>query len=332
MYNDRIPQYEALEKAHSSKIIALVTGDRPGWETQVAHDAIDLLADHLDTIGVQKKISLFLYTPGGQTLAGWAIDNLIRMYCDEFEVIVPRKALSTGTLICLGADRIVMTKQATLGPIDPSVNNPLNPQIPGAAPLAKAPVSVEEVKGYIELAKEELGTDDESVLLPVFLKLSEQVHPLVLGQIFRSRAQIKELARRLVSRQLKDEEKIEKVISFLCSESGSHDYTINRREARGDLGLAVEIPTDETYEIIKDIYDDVRQELELHKAHDPAALLAGRTQHAYSVRRCIIESPAGGSHGFFSRGTLIKQQVPGQQGPVDTIHDNRTFEGWEKIA
>ena len=52
---------------------------------------------------------------------------MIRLFCDEFEVIVPSKAHSTATLICLGADRVVMTKQATLGPIDPGINDPPNP-------------------------------------------------------------------------------------------------------------------------------------------------------------------------------------------------------------
>lgn len=58
-------------------------------------------------------------------------------FCSEFEVIIPHKCHSTGTLIALGANKIVMTKQATLGPIDPSVNTPLNPHVEGAPPDAR---------------------------------------------------------------------------------------------------------------------------------------------------------------------------------------------------
>ena len=82
---------------------------------------------------------------------------MIRMFCDELEIIVPARARSAGTLMCLGADIVLMTKQATLGPIDPSLNGPLNPQIPGAAPEARASVSVEAVRGYIEMAKQDFG-------------------------------------------------------------------------------------------------------------------------------------------------------------------------------
>ena len=76
--------------------------------------------------------------------------NLIRIFCDELEVLVPMKALSAGTLISIGADRIVMTKQAALGPIDPSVNHPLNPQVSiDGRPPKLVPVSVESVRGYL---------------------------------------------------------------------------------------------------------------------------------------------------------------------------------------
>ena len=38
---------------------------------------------------------------------------------------------------------------------------------------------------------------------------------------------------------------IDEIISFLTSESGSHDYTIYRDEARDELGLNIEKPDDE---------------------------------------------------------------------------------------
>jgi hypothetical protein len=43
---------------------------------------------------------------------------------DELAIVVPQKARSAGTLMCRGAERIITTKQATLGPIDPSLTGP----------------------------------------------------------------------------------------------------------------------------------------------------------------------------------------------------------------
>ena len=66
----------------------------------------------------------------------------------------------------------------------------------------------------------------------VFLKLASEVHPLALGRVYRARTQIQRLAERLLESHVDDEERIARIVSVLCSESGSHDYTINRREAR----------------------------------------------------------------------------------------------------
>ena len=40
------------------------------------------------------------------------------------------------------------------------------------------------------------------------------------------------MAEKLLQNQVTDPEKMKKIIDFLCSESGSHDYTINRREVQ----------------------------------------------------------------------------------------------------
>lgn len=256
---------------------------------------------------------------------------MIRQFCKEFEVIVPAKALSTATIICLGANNILMTKQATLGPIDPSVNTPLNPQVPGAGPQARVPVSVEAMKGYIELAKKELGLKGHEQLSQILLKLSDNVHPLVLGEAYRARTQIKFLAQSLLSqsKQVTEKEKLEKITEFLCSESGSHDYTINRREARDNLGLKIEKPDNSLYNLIKKIFTDIRNELQLNSPYNPTTLLGQNNQVNYNLARCLIESVTGGSHRFISEGILRKTQVQIQPGVLrNAIDDQRTFEGW----
>lgn len=329
MYADRLSNYRTLEQNRGSKLLVYITGDRPGMETQIHQEVLDYFSNHLDTFSLPQKISLFLYSRGGNTLAGWSIVNLIRQFCKEFEVIVPAKALSTATIICLGSNKVLMTKQATLGPIDPSVNTPLNPQIPGAGPQAKMPVSVEAMKGFLELAKNEVGIKHQEDLTKVVLKLADSVHPLVLGEAYRARTQIKFLARRLLSQQIKDTKKINKIIDFLCSESGSHDYTINRREGRDVLGLQIEKPDDALYILIKTIYDDIRNELQLNNPYNPMSLLGTNSQVNYSLPRSLIESVTGGSDRFISEGILRRRQIqvaPNVQ--QEAVDDQRTFEGW----
>ncbi|MDR1870760.1 MAG: hypothetical protein LBS60_02340 [Deltaproteobacteria bacterium] len=131
MYKDRINLYKTLEVKSNSKLLVYITGDRQGFETQIADDSLDFFINQLDKFGVSDKISLYLYTRGGLIHTAWNIINLILQFCKELEVIVPYKAYSAGTLLCLGANSIMMTKQAALGPIDPTIGANLNPLIPG---------------------------------------------------------------------------------------------------------------------------------------------------------------------------------------------------------
>lgn len=334
MYNNRIEFYKRLEEARGSKVLAFVTGDKFGMETQISADSHEYFVNHLDLFNLPEKITLFLYTRGGDTMAAWGLINLFKQFCNEYEVIVASKARSAGTLICLGANNIVMTKQASLGPIDPSLNGPLNPQNPQMPqnPMARIPVSVESIKGYFEYAKRELEIQGEEQLAKIFVDLSQKIHPLVIGDVFRSRSQIQMIAKKLLANHPGGEEKIHEIISFLCSESGSHDYPIYRREAR-QLGLNVETPSAELYSLIKETMDDISVELDLMNPFNPSALFGNADVYDYNYKRALIESVGGGTTFFSSVGQLKRNrvQIPTPGGVVTqwSIEDGRLTEGWK---
>lgn len=340
-YTDRIELLKKIEKRRKSRVLLYVTGDRPGLETQIHQETYDFFVNLLDEMGVVDRISLLMYTRGGSTLAGWAIANLIQHFCDNFEVIIPSKAHSTGTLIALGAKNIVMTKQATIGPIDPSVNNPLNPNIPGAPPSAHVPVSVEAVNGFIELAKSNAKSLRGDAVKDLIIQLSDKVHPLVLGEVYRSKSQIQMLAMKMLNKSGVPANKIKPIVSFLCSESGSHDYTIHRREAI-ELGLQIEKPQTDFYKEIKAVYDDFASELKLTERWNPIEEIGTNNELNYKNKRCLIETATGGSYSFFTQGKFSRSNyhvqiplIPGQPNvqpptqPAAQFQDNRIFEGWK---
>jgi hypothetical protein len=334
MYKDRLRFYRELEILRGSKLLVYVTGDRQGMETQIHSEVLDKLVEHLDGFGKTEKITLILHSRGGETAAGWSIAKLLRSFCEDLEIIIPARAHSAATLISLSANRLIMTKQATLGPIDPSINSPINPEIPGAGPTGRFPVSVESIKGYVDLARDEFGVKSSGDMTKVLAILAEKVHPLVLGNVFRIRSQIRMLARRLLEVQFnpqKDRARIEKIVEFLCAESGSHDYTINAQEARDELKLPIEEPTGHLYEIIRAIYSDIAEELEFVSGFNQQALLASAPESTYSCKRALIESCEVQPHVFVSEGIVRHQIVPTPQGPMPAIQDQRTFEGWRRV-
>ena len=333
-YSDRVKLYQQIEEQRASKVLTYVTSDRQNMETVIAGDCIDPFVDLLDEIGPTDRISLILHTIGGDTLAAWRLINLIRMFCDELEILIPSKAMSAGTLMSIGADKILMTKQAVLGPIDPSINNPLNPRVDVGGPQKPVSVSVESVRGYLNLTREELSIRGDDNLTRLLLALSEQIHPLVLGDIFRSREQIRFLARKLLPRQVKDEDKVRSIVDFLCADSGSHDYTIDRREAN-ELGLNIEKPTVDFYGILRKVHESYRAELELLKPYNPQEILAKADPEngvSYSIPRALVEGTVGGCYRFISEGHIQVVEISTQGGvPQQGLQDQRTFDGWRRL-
>lgn len=315
---NRIELYKQIEKIRETKIIAYVTSSRIGMETQIAPDILPKILEHLDAIGDTKKISLFLCTNGGIITTAWSLVNLIRSFCKEFEVIVPLNCFSSGTLICLGADNIIMTKQALLGPVDPSINGPFNPANGNGT---KLPLSVEHVNAYIEMAKKDVGIKSQEGLSNVLIELSNAVSPIALGNAYKTRAQIQMLAHKLLNlRNKKINTTYEKnIIKFLCSESGSHDYSICRKEAREFLKLPIETPSMELYSLIKQIFRNISNDMEMESPFDPQILSLSNDN--FSCKRALIESSCYGSDIYVTEGSFIKTIN-------SPIKINRTKEGW----
>lgn len=134
-------------------VLAYVTGDRAGLQTQISAEQIPLFPRHLTSIGHHDRVALLLYTRGGDTNVPWSVITVLREHCSELLVLIPYAAHSSGTLLALGADEIVMTRFATISPIDPTVANAFNPIDP-ANPGARYPIAVEDVLAFLELAKE----------------------------------------------------------------------------------------------------------------------------------------------------------------------------------
>lgn len=289
---DRMKLIEKIQKQRNSKLIVYIAGDRRGMETKIATDFFPMFHRHLTKIGVQKRIDLFLYSTGGITIAGYALVNLFREFCEEFNVIIPFKALSCATLIALGANEIVMTKMGQLSPIDPSFEHPLGPivQIPGQPGGKIAPVNVEDVNGFIKLAQEEIGLSEEDSMKKVFEVLASKVNPLVLGAVQRSREQIVFLASGLMKRHITDEERIKKTVETLIRQRFSHNYIISRREAKEILGLNIIKPDKKLTTLIVDLFNVYNDIIMMDKPYHPEVVLGQDTEKVGEFNRAVIES------------------------------------------
>jgi membrane-bound ClpP family serine protease len=105
-----INQYEEQENA---RLIVMID--------QVFPYATTLLEELLTGADPQQPLHLLLSTPGGDGEVAVRLVRAMKARCSELTIIVPDMAKSAGTIMCLGADKIVMAAASDLGPVDPQM-------------------------------------------------------------------------------------------------------------------------------------------------------------------------------------------------------------------
>ncbi len=308
---DRVKIIKKIEEIRSSKVLVYFTGDRQGRETQIAEDIVPLMFQHLEKIGDQKKIDLFLYTRGGILIVPWRIVSLIREYTTYFSVLAPFRCHSAGTLIALGANEIIMTKLAELSPVDPQINKL---QEPGKPVVQR---SVEDFLSYISFAKEKVGITSQDQLGSVLTNLfgSKDFSALDVGNVHRSHSLIRLFARKLLSfhmKTAKEEAKIKEIIEVMTEKLFAHEYKINRIEAN-QIGLKVNNnkKNHELNQQMMNLYEEYRNLMELDKPWNLQGELGNEREKKVVQIRASIESETL-NHQFVSELEIKTTQMPAQ--------------------
>jgi len=325
--NNLIKEIQDLRK---SKLLIYFTGDRRKFETKIGMDVIPIINQHLSSMGEIEKLDLFLYSTGGITMAGFGLVNLFREYCNDFNVIVPFKAYSCATLICLGANEIIMTKLGQLSPIDPSLPHPLAPTLP-TNPAQNIPISVEDVSAYISLAKES-GLKSEQSLEIVFDQLSKTVHPLALGAVHRTTKQNEFLANYLLSYHMDDLEQKKHIINTITKERFSHHYLIGRNEAKNILKLNIIEPNKDLETLITELFKEYSNMLSLDEIFSEESFLGNDNEKSDVFNRAVIQSEKL-CHVFQTESTFKRHQFQIPQMGIPQTGYTQTIirQGWEKI-
>ena len=206
----RMRKIASLERKRSSRVILLVHRQETmrflGFPIMRYID-VDDSEEVLRAIQMTDDdvpLDIILHTPGGLVLAALQIARAIRGHKAKVTVFVPHYAMSGGTLICLAAREIVMSRHAVLGPIDPQLD-----RFPAASLL-----KVVEQKPIAEI-------DDET---------------LIMADVARKAiAQVKKAAREFLNDRVPQAEALAEKMS---TGTWTHDHPIFASEAK-ELGLPV---------------------------------------------------------------------------------------------
>ncbi len=175
-------------------------------------------------VDAKKGLLLMLHTPGGLAEAAQTIVAYLRSNFEEIDALVPTYAMSAGTMVALGCDRIIMGPQSQLGPTDPQLI------------ASGRAVSAHSIVSQFEQAKAEIVGNP--VLAHAWAPVLQSYGPALLQEARRALDYGKRVVREWLEQHMLagQEEATEKAKAvaehFSSDEHGQHGRRIDREEAR----------------------------------------------------------------------------------------------------
>lgn len=284
----RVDLIREVEAVRDSRVVCYVTGDRANAAAQVGDDAVRPMMEVLRAIGPVPRLDLFLYTRGGATDVPWRIVRQLRhATTKDWNVLIPFRANSAGTMIALGADEIVLCSEGELGPIDPALN--IRRQVEGTA--VQDTIRVEDVMAYVRFVNERGGLTDQEAVALAFVKLLDRVDPVLLGNLYRTHTHIRDVARRIISSRRKppSAEVLNGIVSTLAEKVYAHDHAIGYTTAY-EMGLPVKQAGANVDGPIWQLFEEYEADLKLRQPIDALAALGGNDRYTEDVVLAVVES------------------------------------------
>lgn len=214
------------------------------------YEVFDDLFELRDTLPKDKPVALLLHTGGGDAGAAYRIARLLKVR-GGFTAIVPRYAKSAGTLLALGANRIVLAQDAELGPLDAQVFDYDREERSSALDEVHAldrllSFALQAVDIGVLLVKQRSGKKIRFILPEVQHLVTDMTRPLFekidtvhYTQMSRILKVAEEYAQRLLQ-PLYSEDKAKEIAGALVNQYPEHDFMIDHHEA-ARIGLRTEI-------------------------------------------------------------------------------------------
>lgn len=236
-----------LEEKLTTKIIVYFVPDK--HDISIEHP--DFFLEQLKDIGHQEKISLILYSAGGSWEASLIIATMLRQHCNIFEVIVSSKCCSAATKLALAADKILMTSNGFLTPVDTQHFYKMNQD--NNLGTNYTTISADSVQRILDLLNKSNSQGSNSTAYETMLKY---IHPTLLGDILRTSKQSEQTGIKMMKMHPSsfdnNEEKIVTIAKHLVYDYPSHSYPIIFDEAK-EIGLPAEKTDDDTTYLLWDL-------------------------------------------------------------------------------
>jgi hypothetical protein len=198
---------------------------------QIFPENLTYLEELLFDCEVNRPLHVLIASPGGDGETAIRMIRSMQARCTDLTMVLPDMAKSAATLMCLGANRILMGPGGDLGPVDPQFQL-------GGRSLASA----KEIVAAVDEAEERITASPDTY--PLFAGLLSDVNMLMVEQARSALSRTGALVREALDSQGgRTPEQVEQLAQALqaplIDDPASHSAVISVDAARG-FGLPAE--------------------------------------------------------------------------------------------
>lgn len=215
----------------------------------------------------RKNVLLFVTTFGGDAHAAFRIARCLGARYGRFSIVVTSVCKSAGTLLCLGANELVLSDAGELGPLDvqlrkedeiydfgSSLDTMQTLQLLEERALATFRKYVLDIHLGGQLSTHLAGELSSALTVGLYSELYSQLDPVRLGEVYRTMLIASDYGERLTRRGKNAKEG---AIGKLVGGYPSHEFVIDRYEAC-ELFHNVREPSERELELADLIDNDIQ--------------------------------------------------------------------------
>lgn len=225
-HSERYARQELIgnyEKLTGANLIAVID--------QIFPDNMTYLEELLGECDSSKPLHVLLASPGGDGETAIRMTRSMQTRCTELTIVLPDMAKSAATLICLGADTILMGPGGDLGPVDPQFQ------------VGTGLVGAKEIVRAVDEAEERITNNPAT--FPLFASLLADVNMLKVEQarsaMERTEALVREALSCTASRSQETVNSLAQSLQApLIDDPASHSAVISA-DAAARFGLPVQL-------------------------------------------------------------------------------------------
>ncbi len=209
----------------------------PGLYTSINMEDINGIMAGVHGHDFCKNLLLILHTPGGMAESAQTILDYLRSKFSSIDVLIPTYAMSAGTMIALGCDRIVMGRQSQLGPTDPQLI------------INARSFSAHSIVEQFEEAKKQIS--ENPLLAHAWVPVLRSFGPALLQEARKSIDYGETLIRGWLEQHMFSEKNDSATLSrevarhFGGNQHGSHGRRIDRNEAKAQQLEVIDLENDQ---------------------------------------------------------------------------------------